>query len=58
MTEPADPAAQRRDAATVVFLNSGAESSTGPGRAWVEYARGLAPRTGYRCPSRGRYRLG
>ena len=48
MTEPADPAAPRRDAATVVFLNSGAEPHTGPGRAWVEYARGLALR-GHRC---------
>jgi pimeloyl-ACP methyl ester carboxylesterase len=28
--------------ATVVFLNSGSEVHVGPGRAWVEYARGLA----------------
>ena len=26
----------------MVFLNSGSEVHTGPGRAWVEYARGLA----------------
>jgi pimeloyl-ACP methyl ester carboxylesterase len=36
------------EAATVVFLNSGAEQHTGPGRAWVEYARALAVR-GHRC---------
>lgn len=29
-------------AATVVFLNAGSEPHVGPGRAWVEYARGLA----------------
>jgi pimeloyl-ACP methyl ester carboxylesterase len=27
---------------TAVFLNSGSEPHIGPGRAWVEYARGLA----------------
>ena len=27
--------------ATVVFLNSGSETHTGPGRAWVEYCRSL-----------------
>jgi pimeloyl-ACP methyl ester carboxylesterase len=32
----------------VVFLNSGSEPHIGPGRAWVEYARGLALH-GYGC---------
>lgn len=27
---------------TAVFLNTGSEAHVGPGRAWVEYARGLA----------------
>ncbi len=31
-------------AATAVFLNTGSEAHVGPGRAWVEYARGLAAR--------------
>ncbi len=30
--------------ATAVFLNTGSEAHVGPGRAWVEYARGLAAR--------------
>jgi alpha/beta superfamily hydrolase len=42
MTEPADPAALRTDAATVVFMNSGSEAHTGSGRVWVDYARGLS----------------
>jgi pimeloyl-ACP methyl ester carboxylesterase len=40
VTEPALP--WRTDAATLVFLNSGSENHTGPGRCWVEYARDLA----------------
>lgn len=39
LTHPATP---RDGAPTVLFLNSGSEPHVGPGRAWVEYARGLA----------------
>jgi alpha-beta hydrolase superfamily lysophospholipase len=40
VTEPAQaPAAE---AATLLLLNPGAETHTGPGRTWVEYARELA----------------
>lgn len=38
-----DPAAGS-SAPVTVFLNSGSEPHVGPGRAWVEYARGLAAR--------------
>ena len=48
LTEPVESEALADDPATVVFLNSGGEQHTGPGRAWVEYARGLALR-GHRC---------
>jgi pimeloyl-ACP methyl ester carboxylesterase len=34
----------RPGAVTAVFLNTGSEAHVGPGRAWVEYARGLAAR--------------
>lgn len=40
LTEPASAA--DGDPATLVFLNSGSEPHTGPGRCWVEYARDLA----------------
>jgi pimeloyl-ACP methyl ester carboxylesterase len=36
------PAGGEDDRAVAVFLNSGSEPHIGPGRAWVEYARGLA----------------
>lgn len=50
LTEPGASAAGSSAAAgaTVVMLNSGSESHVGPGRAWVEYARGLA-RLGHSC---------
>jgi pimeloyl-ACP methyl ester carboxylesterase len=38
-TTPVDPDPTK---ATLVLLNSGSETHVGPGRAWVEYARGLA----------------
>jgi dienelactone hydrolase len=38
----ARPAHGRHSGALAVFLNSGSEPHIGPGRAWVEYARGLA----------------
>jgi pimeloyl-ACP methyl ester carboxylesterase len=38
---------QQQKETTVVFLNSGSEPHTGPGRCWVEYARELNLR-GYR----------
>jgi alpha-beta hydrolase superfamily lysophospholipase len=46
VTEPAAPPGP--DVATLVFLNSGSEPHTGPGRCWVEYARNLA-RLGHRA---------
>jgi pimeloyl-ACP methyl ester carboxylesterase len=36
------PAGGEDGRAVAVFLNSGSEPHIGPGRAWVEYARGLA----------------
>ena len=42
------PAAQGAAGPTLVFLNTGSEPHVGPGRAWVEFARGLAAR-GHRC---------
>jgi pimeloyl-ACP methyl ester carboxylesterase len=45
LTEPAAPIG--REPVTLVFLNSGSEPHTGPGRCWVEYARDLA-RLGHR----------
>jgi alpha-beta hydrolase superfamily lysophospholipase len=45
LTEPAP--APDGETATLVFLNSGSEPHTGPGRCWVEYARDLA-RLGHR----------
>lgn len=45
LTEPAS--VPDGDPATLVFLNSGSEPHTGPGRCWVEYARDLA-RCGHR----------
>jgi alpha-beta hydrolase superfamily lysophospholipase len=45
LTEPASVA--DCGPATLVFLNSGSEPHTGPGRCWVEYARDLA-RLGHR----------
>lgn len=47
-SEPEDERAVRAGGQTVVFLNTGSETHTGPGRAWVEYARALAA-CGYRC---------
>jgi alpha-beta hydrolase superfamily lysophospholipase len=41
------PAGTEPVRATVVFANSGSEPHIGPGRAWVEYARGLN-RAGFR----------
>jgi pimeloyl-ACP methyl ester carboxylesterase len=40
LTTPSDMTGASGD--LVVFLNSGAEPRTGPGRAWVEFARDLA----------------
>ena len=39
-----EPAGGAEGAATLVFLNSGAEPHYGPGRAWVVFARELAAR--------------
>ncbi len=41
-TAPVSPPSA--ESATAVFLNTGSEAHVGPGRAWVEYARGLAAR--------------
>jgi pimeloyl-ACP methyl ester carboxylesterase len=46
VTSPAAGAAVKPG--TIVFLNTGSEPHVGPGRAWVEYARGMAAE-GHRC---------
>lgn len=47
-SEPADGPPAAGGEHNVVFLNTGSETHTGPGRAWVEYARALATHR-YRC---------
>ena len=43
-SDPLVPFASSGSPATAVFLNTGSEAHVGPGRAWVELARGLAVR--------------
>ncbi|MCU1463951.1 MAG: hypothetical protein JWO37_4026 [Acidimicrobiales bacterium] len=49
------PAGRKQPEVAVVFLNPGAETHVGPGRAWVEYCRDLARlgHTGVRVDFRG-----
>jgi pimeloyl-ACP methyl ester carboxylesterase len=43
-SDPVAPSASSASPTTAVFLNTGSEAHVGPGRAWVELARGLAAR--------------